>query len=525
MKDKFKKILSNFFIYKDKKPYEFTLTNLDSINNTDETSNETNDIKKVFPSLNVNLDYIKVKYNTLINSDIVIREFTLIARDKQYNAFLVYIDGMVDSKLINDFVLKPLMLRNDANTYNPSENKSTISKTIANNITVKKVKKFNLEDFIYNSLVPQNSITKENEFEKIITDINYGNCALFVDTLGTCFDIEVKGFKQRSISAPNNEIVIRGSQEAFVEVIRVNTSIIRRLVNNENLIIEDLEVGKISRTKVAVCYLKNIANDDLVAEVKFRINNLDIDSLISSGQLEQLIQDTPNSIFPQLLSTERPDKAASHLFEGRVVVLVNGTPYCLIMPAVLSDFISSPEDKNLKHKYSTFTKFIRLIAVFFALFLPGFYVAITGYHQEIIPTELLFAIVASRQSVPFPIIFEILIMEFSFELIREAGLRVPSPIGPTLGIVGALILGQAAVSANIVSPILIIIVSITSISSFAIPDLSFNFSIRILRFLFIFLGYALGFLGIAVRNLCLYSNTFKFKFIWSNISFSLCTNI
>lgn len=205
------------------------------------------------------------------------------------------------------------------------------------------------------------------------------------------------------------------------------------------------------------------------------MNNLAIDSLLSVGQLEQLITDSNSLQLPQLLSTERPDKASTHLLQGRVIVFVNGSPYALVTPAVLSDFLSSPDDKNMKTSFGNFVKCIRLLAMFLTLLLPGVYVAITNFHQEIVPTELLFSILASRQNVPFPIIFEILLLEISFELIREAGLRVPSPIGPTIGIVGAVILGQAAVSASVVSPFLIIIVAITGIASFAIPDFSFRF--------------------------------------------------
>ena len=225
---------------------------------------------------------------------------------------------------------------------------------------------------------------------------------------------------------------------------------------------------------------------------------LDVDSITSSGQLEQLIQDNPKITYPQMLSTERPDKAANHLLEGRIVVLVNGSPYALVMPAILMDFLASPEDTNLKTHYANLLRLLRGIAFFITLLLPGLYVAITSYHIELLPTELLFAIAASRENVPFPIIFELILMEISFELIREAGLRVPSPIGPTIGIVGALILGEAAVSANIVSPILIIVVAITAICSFTVPDYSLGFTLRIYRFMYIFLGYIAGFLGIAV---------------------------
>ena len=213
--------------------------------------------------------------------------------------------------------------------------------------------------------------------------------------------------------------------------------------------------------------------------------------------MEQLIQDNGNIAFPQLIATERSDKTANHLLEGRIAVIVNGSPYAIIMPGVFLDFLSSPEDLNLKHQYSNLLKTIRIFSTIITLLLPGIYIAIINYHTEILPTELLFTIAAARNTVPFPTIFEILLMEISFELLREAGLRVPTPFGSTIGIIGALILGEAAVSANLVSPILIIIVAITGICSFSIPDFSLSFSFRVFRFLYIILGYLCGLLGIA----------------------------
>ena len=492
---KIKDILTNTFGYTPKASYQFSLPANHEKNTAQDNKQISDESSNVFTNLDKNLDYIKTKYNLLINSDIVTREFILNARGKQYKAFLLYIDGMVDSQILNDFVLEPLMMRNKNNLFNNEQNR-VISESSTNNITVRKVKKFNLADYVENCLIPQNNLKHQSSFEDIFSGVNSGNCALFVDTLNVAFDIDVKGFKQRSIDKPENEIVIKGSHEAFVENIRTNTSLLRRFTNNENLIVEGLEVGKITKTKCAVCYMQNIANSDLVAEVKYRINNLDVDSILSSGQLEQLISDNNSLALPKAISTERPDNAVQHLLEGRVVVLVNGSPYALILPAIMIDFLTSPEDRNLKSIFANFLRAIRIICSFFALLLPGLYVSITSFHIEIIPTELLYSILAAREGVPFPIIFEILIMEISFEIIREASLRVPSAIGSTIGIVGALVIGQAAVSAGIVSPILIIIVAITALSSFAIPDYTFSFHLRVFRFLFILLGYAAGFLGI-----------------------------
>lgn len=496
-----KNLAKKLFEYKPEESYDFSINGKDNKqesivlaeNEIQYEKNKKN--QEIYNSLTVNRENIQTIFNTLINSDIIIRDFTLNARGKQYNSFLLYVDGMVDVKAINDFVLKSLMLRNKANTFEGNELKVT-NQSIANTVSIKKVKKFDLSEYIYSCLIPENSVKKCFKFDEIISGVNSGNCALFVDTINIAFDIDVKGFQQRNIEAPNNEVIIKGSQESFVENIRTNTSQLRRIINNENLIIENLTVGNISQTKCAVCYMQNITNETLVAEVKFRINNLSIDTLLSSGQLEQLIEDNSRFGIPQVLSTERPDKCAKHLMQGRIVVLVNGTPYGLIMPATFIDYMASPEDTNIKPIFSNFLKILRFIALVITLLLPGGYVAITSFHQEILPTELLFSILAARQYVPFPIIVEILTMELSFELIREAGLRVPSPVGPTIGIVGALILGEAAVNANIVSPILIIIVAITAISSFAIPDFSFSFHLRIYRFFFILLGFMAGFLGL-----------------------------
>lgn len=488
--------IANSFKYIPEKKYNFGLSSNDTQNNSNSIEPLENLNQNIFPSIDVNLEYIKVKFNSLINSDIKIREFDLTARNKVYKAFIVFIDGMSDSKSINRFILHPLMLKSRANTFNKSE--EVVSHAVANNITVKKVKKFNLVDYIYSCLIPLNDTKKANKFEEAINAVNNGDCALFIDTIDTCFISDVKGFETRNIDKPTNEIVIRGSQEAFIENIRTNTSMLRRMVNNENLVIETTSVGTVSKTQCAICYIKDIANNDLVSEVKYRVNNLDIDYIVSSGQLEGLIKEHSTSTLPESLSTERPDTASSALLDGKVVVIVNGSPTCLVMPCTFFDLLESPEDKNLNSKFGNFLKIIRLIACLISILLPGLYIAITKFHEELIPSELLFSIISSRQAVPISIELEIIFMEIAFELIHEAGIRVPSPIGSTMSIVGALVLGDAAVKANVVSPISIIIVAITGLASFAAPSYSLEFHFRILRFVFIFLGSLFGFLGIAL---------------------------
>ena len=474
-------LFKKFFLYTPNKSDSFTLDCDVSIVSSEEKS-PTDLITdcEISCSLDENYRYLQVLYNSLINSDIILRPFIISINGRNYNSLFLGIDGMFSSELVNNFLLRPLM-----------ETESKVSPTSV-------YTKNDIEDYIFNKLIPQNTVKKVLKFSEVSSFVNIGNCAIFVDTLNIAFIIDSKGYEARAIDTPKNEIVVRGSQEAFVERLRTNTSIIRRLINSPDLIIESTNVGSVNKTNIAICYMKNIVNSNLVSEVKYRINNIDVDYIISSGNLEQLIQDNSTIAFPQIIASERPDKAATHLLEGRVVVIVNGSPYALIMPGVFIDFLSSPEDFNLKHQYANLLKVIRLIATFITLLLPGIYVAIMNYHTELVPTALLFTIASSRNSVPFPVIVEILLMEIAFELIREAGLRIPTPIGPTIGIIGALVLGDAAVSANLVSPVLIIIVAITGICSFAIPDFSLNFTFRIYKFMYIFLGYIAGLLGIAI---------------------------
>lgn len=269
-------IIKQAFSYQESNNYDFILS--DTYTSTNSENNEIS--QNIFPDFLANLEFIKTQYSTLINSDIKLREFILTFECKKYKAFLFYIDGMINSESINRFVLNPLMLKNSHLEI----------KTSSDNISV--VKKNNIQTFITDSLLPQNDVTVSNSFLEIFKQVNSGVTALFVDTLNDAFLIDAKGFETRSISTPENEYIVRGPQECFIESIRTNTSLIRRIINNQNLIIENLSVGKLSNTSCCICYMKNITNPDLVAEVKYRISNLSIDSITSSGELEQLIQDS-----------------------------------------------------------------------------------------------------------------------------------------------------------------------------------------------------------------------------------------
>lgn len=355
-----------------------------------------------------NFEYLKVKYNLLINSDINTREFEISVSGKNFKALLIFIDGITNQDSINNNILSPLMLKNSIK-MNPSKNPK-----------LNGVQKFDLQTFLTDKLISQNTIKVSKDFKSCIENINCGFVALFVDTLDVALCIEVKDFKVRAISAPQSEKIVRGPQVSFIENLRTNTALLRRIINNENLVIENTTVGDITSTNVSICYVKNITNDDLVSEVKFRLNNIKIDSITSSGELENLIKDNIYNLYPELIATERPDKTSMLLLAGRVAILVDGSPFALIVPALFLDFLISPEDSNLNNIFSNLLKLIRAIAFFIAVLLPAIYIATTTFHDEFLPTELLLAIGSAREKIPFPIIIEILLMELSFELIREA---------------------------------------------------------------------------------------------------------
>lgn len=432
---------------------------------------------KIKSGIDDNLAHMKDIYSIPVNSDIILREFDLTYGCKPVRAFIIFFDGMTDREVINNYILKPLMV----NSLMPLKDTAE-----------------GLEDYVVRQLMPHCQVDINKGYKKAVETVNFGGCALFIDGLDVCFTADVKGWEHRGVEKPNNEIIIKGPQEAFNEVLRTNSAQIRKRLKDEDLIAEDVMVGKVSRTPCSIMYIKDVANEALVAEVRRRLEGIRVDYLLDAGALEQLIEDSTSYPSPQMISTERPDYVAELLVSGRVAIIVGGSPNVLVVPVTAFDLMHSPEDNYIRYPYVNLLRYIRYIAGFLALLLPGLYVAITNYHQEMIPTDLLLAIEASREKVPFPSLVEILLMELSFELIREAGLRVPGPIGPTLGIIGALILGQAAVAANIVSPILIIIVALTGIGSFAIPNYSLAYSIRIMRFAFIILGTLSGFLGITV---------------------------
>ena len=490
----------NFFMYKHKnssnKVTLYEASNLPENNpginnyiknNITDKSSFTYKSGTVSSNISENLAFIKDAFEYGKNFDFIIREFKVKLENSFVDAFLIFFDGLTNKEFVNRDILNPLMIRGlDA----APEDKD-------------------LEDLIYRCMLSQAPNSKLCEMQTIIELVGFGNCAVFVNGCSCAFVADIKGWNTRSVGKPISEAVLSGPQEAFCETVMTNIALVRKILKDPNLIAENIAVGTKSKTPCALMYINGITNISLVKEARRRLSEIDTDYIFSSADVEMLIEDSTLFPLPQLLKTERPDRAAAQLSDGKVIVIVQGSPFVLILPANARDLLEASEDNYVRIAEANFMRFIRLVGCFLALFLPGIFISTVLYHHESIPTDLLFAIEASREQMPFPIVLELVIMILAFELIKEASIRVPEPIGSTLGIVGGLILGQSAVSANIASPLLIIIVSIAALGAFAAPSTSVSRAISVLQFVFIFLGAIAGFLGLAfgIFTLCSYLAT------------------
>ena len=426
-------------------------------------------VENVFEQYDLNLQYIKEAFDFPKNNDVIIRHIKI---SEKRRAFIVFFDGMVDTQVLDEAIIRPLL-------------------------EIKAPEKLT-KDILQETLITHNQIIEKNKFEDLIDDVNFGCCVLFVEGFDCGFMLDVKKWEHRMINEPKSEQSLYGPKEAFSEILRTNSALIRKTLKTEKLICEGISIGKTSKSPGVLMYISDIADNSLVSEVRNRLNSISIDFVFAIEEVSLLIEDKSYLITNQILATERPDRVCRALSEGRVAFLLNGSPKALIFPTNVFELMHTASDAYMRYPYANMTRILRMIAMFITLLLPAFYLAITLYHQEMIPTFLAYAISSARESVPFPSVVELLLMDLSFELIREAGIRMPSAIGQTLGIVGGLILGQAAVSAKIVSPLMIIVIAITGIGSFATPDYSLGWSYRILRLIFILLASVAGFYGIAL---------------------------
>jgi spore germination protein KA len=431
---------------------------------------------EIYPELELNLTKLKGVFSVPPNKDIIIRDF-IIPLDPPIKGSLAFMEGLAARDTINSHILLPLMLLSNLDEKGRDKDALTL---------------------VQERLLPGNQVEEKDSFKDLVQGIISGTTLILLDGYPKGLLVETKGWEHRTVGRPNAENVVRGPQEAFVEHLRVNTSLVRRRLRTDRLITEMFKLGRLSNVDCAVLYIEGLTNPKLVQEVIRRIKAIETDYITESGSLEQFIEDNPFSLIPGQLYTERPDRVAAHLAEGHVAIIVDGDPFVLITPSTFWSLLHAAEDAYIRWPYATLLRSVRVLALFLNLLLPSFYIAIVNFHPEMIPTDLLLAIAAARETIPFPAIWEILLMEISFELIREAGIRIPSLIGPTLGIVGAIILGQAAVQANIISPLLVIIVALTGLGSFAIPNYSLSLGMRALRFIFLILSGTFGFYGLAI---------------------------
>jgi len=428
----------------------------------------TNQKHLVTSDLERNVLYIKSIFQA--SSDIVFRSFS-IGKNQEVNAFLVAIDGLHDKAAINENVLKPLM-----------------------NIDFQDIEGTDLLTYVEKSVLTMSSINKESSMKKSIDLLMKGDPLLFIDGLNSVYVLGARGWEMRSITEPATEASIRGSREGFVETLRTNSSMLRRIIHDPKLQIQQMLLGKITQTDVAVVYIDGIASPEIVQEVKKRLQRIHIDAILDSGYIEAFIEDGAFSLFPTIANTERPDVVAARLLEGRVAILVDGSTAVLTVPHLMLEAFQYPDDYYLRSYYASMLRLLRILGFMVSTLLPASFVAFQDFHKEIFPTELLISLAAAREGVPFPMFIEVLIMLVTFEWLKEAGVRMPRPIGQAVSIVGALVIGEAAVNAGIIGAPTVIVIALSAITGFLIKGLAEVATL--LRFLYLFIGEIFGMYGI-----------------------------
>ncbi|WP_096187093.1 spore germination protein [Evansella halocellulosilytica] len=409
------------------------------------------------------------------SSDIVQYDFII---GKSIPAALFYIDGLTNSDALEEYVLKPLQ------HFFSHDIDSIQGQTFVNKL-LQEVSHFT-------------ELEIHETFDEAVLPFMSGDALLVVQGIDQIIIVGTRQFNERGIEEPESEIVVRGPRDGFNETLQTNVILIRRRIRDPNLTVQFGQLGRRSKTDFALIYMKGIAEEKLVEEVRYRLACINIDHVPESGTVEQLIEDNVISPFPQILQTERPDKSASALQNGQVIILVDGTPFSLITPITFEQLFKSSEDYYDRWQIGTLIRILRYIGAFIALFLPAIYISMVSYHQGMIPTTMALSIAAGREGVPFPSYIEALLMEFTLEMLREAGIRLPRPVGSTIGIVGGLVIGDAAVRAGIVNPIMVIVVGLTAIASFTIPAYNVSIAIRMLRFLLMLFAALFGLFGVIV---------------------------
>lgn len=406
------------------------------------------------------------------SSDMVFRPIEVQGETK---ILFIYIDGLSDSKALEQVVLKPLMFDGLPDALGNAPN---------------------LKQIIEQQLVAIAQVQKETKIANLVNGILKGNIVILIDGVNKACLADLKGFEKRSIEEPSAETSVRGPRDGFTENLRTNTTLVRRRIRSVKLKMESSTIGEMTQSDIVIAYIDGIAPESAIEEVRTRVQRIQVDGILESSYIEEFIEDAPWSPFPQIQNTERPDVVSSSLLEGKIAIFIDNTPFVLIVPMTFWGGLQAVDDYYERSIYTTFIRFIRYSLFNIALLFPSLYVSIVTFHPQLIPTNLLISIASSREGVPFPTVVETIMMEFMFEGLREAGIRLPKPIGSAVSIVGALVIGQAAVQAGIVSAPVVIVVSATGIASFATPRYNLGTAYRILRFPMLILAGTLGLYGI-----------------------------
>lgn len=414
-------------------------------------------------------------------NDIIFRKIDA-GENRMIKMLLVYVDGMTTKEAISEYAVDKLMQNLDLQKLEKSDSE--------------------LQNAIVNTNISITEVQVLKNIQECVDKVLSGETVLLIDGCSKGVMLASRGWPMRGVQEPSAETLIRGARDGFNETMKVNITLIRRRIRDPRLKVKYMQVGSRSKTDIAVIYIEDVVNKTVLETVEKRIENIDIDAVLESSYIEEMIEDDIYSPFPQIENTERPDAAASALLEGRVVIAVDNTPSVLIAPAIFVSFMQSSEDYYERWMPSCVTRMIRYLALPIVMLLPALYVAVTQYHPNLLPTQLALYVAASRANVPFPPYFEALLMELVMELVREASLRITSPVGSTIGLVGGLVIGQSSVEAGLITPMAVIIVALTAISSFAIPSYNFSTSLRMIRFGFIVLASIFGLFGISI-GLCL----------------------
>ncbi|TYP76528.1 spore germination protein [Paenibacillus methanolicus] len=421
-----------------------------------------------------NLAYLKAELGG--SPDIVFRRIQIGAA--QTKAAAVYTDGITDKQTVNEFILRTLMLELDSS--------AEPGRSLLHDINL--------------HALPVGDVRVLTDWDGILLCLLSGHTIIFVDGTAEAISGDTKGGEYRAIEEPSSQVVIRGPKDGFTESIGTNVALVRRRLRSPNLRLEAFRLGAKSPSNVAIMYVQGIVEDKYVLELSSRLSRIQVDALSGSEQLEELLADQKTP-FPTTMNTERPDMVSNSLLDGRISIFVDGTPFVLIAPFTFFMGFQSAEDYYQRPEAAFAIMMLRYAALIIALFGPSIYIAAITFHHEMIPTPLLLSLAAQRETVPFPAFLEAFLMEFTFEVIREAGIRMPRAIGQAVSIVGALVLGQAAVEAGIISSAMVIVVAITGISSFANPSYNMATTIRIVRFTMMVAAAILGFYGIAIFSL------------------------